>query len=79
MQEPTATLVLKGPAEQRIEAEHPGETAEAVIRRLYFEERLTQAQIAYRLRVGDATVSRLFTKYGIVGRHPREMHQAVTA
>lgn len=78
MQEPTATLVLKGPAEQRIEAEY-GEPVDVVVRRLYFEERLTQAQIADRLRIANATVSRLFTKYGIVGRHPREFHQAATA
>lgn len=78
MQEPTATLVLKGPAEQRIEAEF-GAPIDQVLNRLYFEERLTQGQIASRLRVSAATVSRLFTKYGMVGRHPREFRQVATA
>lgn len=71
MQEPSATFVPKGPAEQRIEAEF-GEPVDVLIRRWYFVERLTQEQIAERLSVSNATVSRLFTKYGIVGRHPRE-------
>lgn len=75
MQEPNATLVLKGPAEQRIEAEY-GEPVDVVVRRLYFEERMTQAQIAARLNVANATVSRLFNKYGIIGRHPREFRVA---
>ncbi len=75
MQEQTATLVLKGPAEQRIEAEH-GEPVEAVITRLYFGDRLTQGQIADRLQVSNATISRLFTKYGLIGRHPREFKAA---
>lgn len=75
MQEPTATLVLKGPAEQRIEAEF-GAPTDVVLRRLYFEERLTQGQIAERLDISAATVSRLFTKYGLIGRHPREFRAA---
>lgn len=78
MQNPAATLVLKGPAEQRIEAEY-GEPAETVLQRLYFDEKLTQSQVAERLGVSNATVSRLFTKYGLIGRHPREFRSAATA
>lgn len=72
MQDTTASpLVFKSRAEQRVEALH-GEEIGALLHRLYFDERLTQEQVADRLGVGRSTVIRWFTKYGLAGRHPRE-------
>ncbi len=72
MRETSAIPPFKTRAEQRIEAEY-GEPVETLLRRLYFDDRLTQQEVAVRLRVGHSTVIRWFGKYGLEGRHPREM------
>jgi DNA-binding GntR family transcriptional regulator len=64
-------LIFKSRAEQAVEARF-GEPVETVLRRLYFDERLSQEQVAERLGVGRQTVIRWFAKYDLVGRHPRE-------
>lgn len=71
-------IPTKSRQEQLVEAEF-GEPVDILLRRLYEEERLTQAAIAQRLGVGHSTVIRWFQKHGIVGRHPREHREAVAS
>lgn len=71
MRDTSGTLIFKSRAEQAVEARF-GEPVDVLLRRLYHEERLSQADIAVRLGVGRSSVIRWFTKYGLVGRHPRE-------
>lgn len=63
--------ILKSRQEQLVEIRF-GEPVEALLRRLYIEEGLTQEQIAERLGVGRRSIIRWFGKYGLVGRHPRD-------
>lgn len=60
----------KSAAEQRIEAAH-GATVEALLRRLYVAEGMTQQQVADTLGVGREAVVNWMAKYRIPTRDRR--------
>lgn len=72
MQDRNATLLFKSRQEQRVEHEQ-GERIDALLRRLYQDERLTQDQVAERLGVGRAAVLRWMVKYEIPTRDRRAL------
>jgi DNA-binding MurR/RpiR family transcriptional regulator len=67
-------FLIKSRAEQMVEARE-GRPVPALLQELYVRRRMTQAQIATELGVSRATVIRWMTRYGFVGRHPREFQQ----
>lgn len=62
----------KSRAEQLVEARH-GEPVDAVLRRLYVDESLSQEQVARRLGVGRQAVIRWMAEYGIPTRDRRRV------
>lgn len=58
-------LVIKSPAEQRVEARFGGRDIAEILRQLYHVEKLTQAQMARRMRVGRGTVIEWMQKHSI--------------
>lgn len=78
----TGSSVLDGPRSKRIKAleERFGEPIEVTLRRLYYDEELTQLQVARRLRVPRGTVAGWLIRFGInqralagsVGKRPAE-------
>lgn len=74
-----ATPVLRSRQEQLIEHRF-AEPMDALLRRLYVDEGLTQAEIAARLNAGHRSVVRWMVKYGIPTRDRRALApEAATA
>lgn len=65
-------LIIKTPAEQRVEHEF-GEPVAALVDRLYNGEGLTQQQVATRLRTTRKNVVGWMVKYGIPTRDRRAL------
>lgn len=68
-------LIIKTPAEQRIEHEW-GQPMAAILDELYTVERLTQQQVAERLRTPRKNVVVWMVKYGIPTRDRRALAPA---
>jgi len=67
-----ATPILRSRQEQLIEHRF-AEPMDTLLRRLYVDEGLTQAQIAERLDAGHRSVVRWMVKYGIPTRDRRAL------
>jgi hypothetical protein len=72
------TFKLKSRAEQLVEARH-GATVDALLRRLYVDEGMTQDEVASTLGVSRGAVISWMADYGIPTRDRRRIAGAVTA
>jgi DNA-binding transcriptional regulator YiaG len=73
-----ATPILRSRQEQLIEHRF-AEPMDVLLRRLYVDEGLTQAEIAHRLDASVKTVLRWMAKYGIPTRDRRALAQVASA
>lgn len=68
--------LLKSHREQLVEHAHAGEPIEAILRRLYVDEGLSQQAVADRLGVSRDAVIGWMVKYGIPTRDRRALAPA---